>query len=230
MEGLVREISADLANPGPEDEALLQELVDSLRDALQPLEDSLVDRLARRAWEVVGVQGLASGVWRTTLGEVINKGMNVPDWWGRLLGRKANGEIAEQPFLSEETSRELRAALEAEVIEFWRENRAKIIDAIVKAFKDQRQDFEAAFRQRWADLIYDRVIVSAWQSGQDKVLAALQAYVSDFADRRLLMRAGGAAIAVCFRAPRLPGNQPFAAAHPAPSESSNQVVYEPLLR
>ena len=39
-------------------------------EEFQPIEDKLVDRLAKRTWDTIGVQGLAAGIWRKTAEDV----------------------------------------------------------------------------------------------------------------------------------------------------------------
>jgi hypothetical protein len=232
VDGLIREISSDLANPAPEDEALMKRLVENLHEAIEPLEDDLVNRLARRAWDAVGVQGLVQGLLRKTADTVANRGMSVTGSWSRLFGKQVNDNAAERPFLPEKTSQDLKTALEEEALAFWKENRSKIIDAFLKTFNEQRQEFDVAFRQRWAGLIYDRVIVSAWQKGQDKVLASIQEYVSDFAARRLLTNQGGPRLlfAYVLRGYLDISVAPLLILAPGVDGGSDRIVYQPLLR
>jgi hypothetical protein len=229
---LISEVSDDLAHPGPEDEALLKRLVENLHETLAPLEDNLVDRLARRAWDVVGVQGLAEGVWRSTAGGISNRGGAVAQWWLRWFAGQKNVEAAERPFLSEKKSQELREALEEEALTFWEENRAKIIEAIIQATKDRRADFENAFRDRWATALYDRVIEPAWLAGQDEVLDSIQTYVNDFASRRLVTVGGGPRLrfAYVLRGYLDISLNPLLILVPAPDQGPGRVVYQPLVR
>jgi hypothetical protein len=232
VDGLIREISADLADPSPEDEALLKRLVENVHEAIEPLEDNLVDRLAKRAWDIVGMQGFAGGFRRATADDPKNKGVSAAPWWSRFFGDRVSDEAVDRPFLTEETSEALKIALEEEAISFWQENRSKIVDALMKAIDERREDFEVAFRERWAGLLYERVIVPAWQTGQDKVIESVQAYVSDFAARRLLTKKGGPRLlfAYVLRGYLDISVAPLLILSPGSGSGSDRVVYEPLLR
>ena len=97
---------------------------------------------------------------------------------------------------------------------------------------ERRGDFEAAFKERWAGLLYERAILPAWEAGQDKVLESVQAYANDFAARRLLTREGGPRLmfAYALRSSLNISNDPLLVFIPRDSGGSGRVVYEPLLR
>jgi hypothetical protein len=231
VEGLLREVSADLAHPGPVDSKLLKRIVEDLHRAIEPLEDNLVERMAKRAWDTVGVQGFAGGAWRAMADNAKTKGLSVAEWWSWLTGNQEKSDMVDRPFLSERTSQALKAALEEEVVSFWKDNRAQIVDALVKAVDARRQDFEAAFRERWAGALYDRVIMPAWQTGQAKVIESIQAYLSDFAGRRLLNKQGGPRLLFAFvlRSYLDISVAPLLILALGTGGDSDRIVYEPLL-
>jgi hypothetical protein len=187
--------------------------------------------LAKRTWETVGVQGLASGICRQAAAGVQGR-VGATDWLWKMLGKKPpESAPVEQPFFSEEVSKELRAALDDETIEVWNENRTEIIEAVKKVIIERRGDFEAAFRDRWADMLYRRAIAPAWAAGQEKVLSAIQAYANDFASRRLLTKAGGPRLmfAYALRCSLNISKDPLLVFTPGEPGKTGEVVYEPLL-
>jgi len=231
-DGLIREISADLANPGPEDEELLKRLVENLHQAIEPLENDLVERLAKRAWDSVGAQGLVSRALRAQVNDAKAKGTSVAAWWSRLLGSEDNAGATELPFLSEKASQAIKAALEEEAVAFWRNNRVQIVEAFRNAVDDRRQDFEVAFNERWSGSLYDRVILPAWRAGQAKVFESTEAYVKDFAGRCLLTSQGGPRLrfAYVLRSYLDISVAPLLMLATAADGHSDKIVYEPLLK
>lgn len=230
-EGLVREIANELATLDEQDQALLSKSLQAFRKELKPLEDQLIDRLAKRAWDVIGVKGLAAGIWRTTTSSAQNQGVAVADWWWQLFGTKPGVESSRQPFLSPETSEALQAALKDETLAFWKENRQAIVAALAKVANERRGDFEAAFAERWAGKLYDRAVLPAWRGGQDKVLQSVQIYANDFAARRLLTKQGGPRLlfAYALRSSLKISYEPLLIFSPA-DNPAGKIVYEPLLR
>ena len=231
-DGLIREISADLADPGPEDAELLKRLVENLHQAIEPLENDLVERLARRAWDIVGAQGLASGALRAKLNDAKAKGASVADWLSRLIGNEEKADSTDRPFLSEKTSQALKAALEEEALEFWKDNRAQIVEAFKNAVGERRQDFELAVKDRWSGALYERVIAPAWQTGQVKVIESIENYVRDFARRCLLTNQGGPRLlfAYVLRSYLDISVAPLLVLAPPADGHTDQVIYEALLR
>ncbi|MEX2112769.1 MAG: hypothetical protein WD845_06255, partial [Pirellulales bacterium] len=232
MDGLARELSRGMTSLDGQDEVLLAESFEQLREKLKPLEEQLVNRLAHRAWDAVGVKGLASGIWNATAGDVHNRGAVATDWWLRLLGRPAITEKADRPFLSDETALALQAALEEEAIAFWKENRAAIFAALKSVVIEMRPEFEEAFRQRWAGMLYERAIMPAWRDSQDIVLDAVQDYANDFAARRLLTKEGGPRLLFAFalRSSLDISDEPLLIFAPAARAGAPGVQYQPLLR
>jgi hypothetical protein len=231
-DGLIREIAHELASLDEQDQELLTNSINALRAELRPLEDQLIDRLARRAWDVIGVKGLAAGIWRTTASNVETGGNTVADWWWKLLGTTTGPQAASRPFLSEQTSQALQDALKDETVAFWKQHRQTIVAALVKVATELRSEFETAFTERWAGKLYERAVVPAWREGQEKVLASVQTYANDFAARRLLTRQGGPRLLFAFalRSSLEISDAPLLVYSPAAATASGKIVYQPLLR
>ena len=178
------------------------------------------------------MQGLAAGLLRKTSAGVQRTGSSATQWWWRLFDKDSKAETPEVPFFSEATTAQLRKVLEQETIAFWKEHRAQIVDAIKKVALERRGDFETAFRERWAGLLYERAILPAWQHGQDKVLASVQEYATNFATRRLLTRAGGPRLlfAYALRCSLEISDDPLLVFMPGEGNQAAGIVYEPLLR
>ncbi len=231
INGLIREISSDLADPGPEDAELLKRFAGNLRQAMEPLEEQLVERLARRAWDVVGVQGIAGGALRISTGNAAELAKSIAAWWSWFQGAEEDKGAPARPFLSAEMSQALKVALEEEVLAFWAENREQIVEAFKKSVDSQRPDFEKAFTERWSGRLYDRVIEPAWQAHQTEVIASIEAYVRDFSNRRLLTNEGGPRLLFAFilRSYLDISTTPLLILAPRSGGDSNQFVYQPLL-
>src|SRR5690606_30581997 len=65
-ERLTTELTHSFADMDEDDTELLNTTVEDLRKELGPLEEELLNRLANRAWEVIGVSGVAEGILRKT--------------------------------------------------------------------------------------------------------------------------------------------------------------------
>jgi hypothetical protein len=198
---------------------------------MEPLEEQLVERLARRAWDVVGVQGLAGGALKVTSGNAIGLAKSIAAWWSWFQGNEAEEGAPERPFLSPEMSQALKVALEEEVLAFWADNRAQIVEAFKKSVSAQRADFDKAFTERWSGRLYDRVIEPAWQSHQAKVISSIETYVRDFSQRRLLTREGGPRLLFAFllRSYLDISSAPLLILAPSTGGDSDHFVYQPLL-
>jgi hypothetical protein len=231
IDSLVREISSELGSLDKQDEALLSQTIQRLREELRPLENKLVDRLAQRTWDTVGVQGLASGILRKTSVDAQNRGIDVARWWGLLNNAPESGPV-ERPFFSDQTREALRTALEDEALAFWKEHRLAIVDALKKVAVEQRDDFEAAFEERWAGRLYERAIAPAWAAGQDEVLESIQVYANGFAARRLLTKEGGPRLmfAYALRSSLNISEDPLLIFVPGRGNGVERIAYEPLLR
>lgn len=227
---LIKEVSTDLANPLPQEAEVFKRFFANLHESIEPLEGELVERLAKRAWDVVGVKGLAGVAWRATTNDAKVKGAKVADFWTWMVGKdKADEESPDHSFLSEKTSEELKAALEDEAIAFWRDNRQKILDAFAAAVEAQRQDLDKLFRDRWSSTVYPRIILPAWLEGEDKVIASIETYVTDFTQRRLVTHEGGPRLIFAYLLRSFLDISDAPLLIFSPSAESDQVVYEPLL-
>lgn len=231
MDGLVREISSDLADPNSEDAELLSRFAASLRESIEPLEEELIERLARRAWNIVGVQGIAGSALRATRGNVVGLAKSAVDWWSWLQGIEMGKDASVRPLLSAEMNNALKAALEEEVLAFWDEHRGQIIEAFRKSVDAQRADFDKAFTERWSGRLYERVVEPAWQAHQKEVIAAIETYVRDFSERRLLNRDGGPRLQFAFilRSYLDISTAPLLILAPTAGDQSDKFVYQPLL-
>jgi hypothetical protein len=232
MDGLAREISAEMAALDQQDQALLARSIEQLRARLQPLEEELVDRLARRAWDTVGVTGLASGIWNATTDKVQSPAATANDWWLRMLGQSTNkAQSSNRPFFSDEMSMELQTALEDEAIAFWKQNQEKILATLKSVVVEMRPEFEAAFKERWARRLYERAVRPAWIDSQDVVLEAVQEYVNDFAARKLLTKEGGPRLLFAFalRSTLDISTEPLLVFAPTADAKAQGITYEPLL-
>jgi hypothetical protein len=231
-DNLIREVTRELSTVDEEDKGLVASTIESLYKELKPLENQLMDRLARRAWDVVGVKGLAAGIWRTTAGGVQRRSVSMTDWFWQLLGSKNEEEPAEPPFLSDETREALRTALKNESLEFWKEHRTEIIETLMRVVAERRPDFESAFSERWAGVLYERAVMPAWEAGQDKVLESVQDYANDFATRRLLTSDNGPRLLFAFalRSSLKISDDPLLVFAPQPGIAPGALEYESLLR
>jgi hypothetical protein len=63
-ERITKELTHSMNDLAPEDRDLLNATVADLRKEVGPLEEQLLNKLANRAWEVIGVSGVAEGVVR----------------------------------------------------------------------------------------------------------------------------------------------------------------------
>jgi hypothetical protein len=126
----------------------------------------------------------------------------------------------------------MQEALKDEALAFWNENREAIIAALAKVATDRRQEFEAAFTERWAGLLYERAVLPAWQASQDKILESVQTYVNSFVARRLLTSQGGPRLLFAFvlRSSLKISDAPLLVFSPATANAQGRIVYQPLLR
>ena len=117
-ERLTSEVTRSFEDLDEEDTKLLNETVDDLRSELSELEEALLNRLANRAWEVIGVSGVAEGVLRKASDGAGNTVNDVKDWVKGWFGKEESSEETNRDFLTEERATALRIALEEEVEAF----------------------------------------------------------------------------------------------------------------
>jgi hypothetical protein len=229
IDRLMAELSAKFADLDEQDRALLSDTVAQLRDELEPLEEELINRVATRSWETLGVSGLAKAILRSSGGTVKTKAQSAQDYLKELAGSKAAATPPSQGFLSDEDSEAVRVAIEDEILLFWRQHNAAILDAVGRVLSSRRAEFEAAFRERWAGGLYERAVVPAWTNGQDQVLAAVQTYANDFAARRLLTKQGGPRLLFAFalRSSLDISDRPLLVYRP--EKGAERVTFEPYL-
>ncbi|MCA8945751.1 MAG: hypothetical protein KDB29_05965, partial [Planctomycetes bacterium] len=101
-ERLTNEVTRSFEDLDEEDTKLLNETVDDLRSELSELEEALLNRLANRAWEVIGVSGVAEGVLRKASDGAGNTVNDVKDWVKGWFGKEESSEETNRDFLTEE--------------------------------------------------------------------------------------------------------------------------------
>ncbi|MBV6515841.1 MAG: hypothetical protein HPKKFMNG_01494 [Planctomycetes bacterium] len=186
-----KELVAAVEDLSPEDEQLLRDALDELHKDLAPMEEKLLNRMAERAWEVVGVGGVAEGIVRKAADGAGNTYKDVKDWVRGIFGSEEKSEKSNRDFLSEEKKIALRLALEEEATKFWDDNRKEIVEKLGKVLSARKQDFADAFNKRWAPRLYEKAVVPAWFEGERNVIEAAENYAVDFSNRRLLTSQGG---------------------------------------
>lgn len=186
-----KELVAAVEDLSPEDEQLLRDALDELHRDLAPMEEKLLNRMAERAWEVVGVGGVAEGIVRKAADGAGNTYKDVKDWVRGIFGSEEKSEKSNRDFLSEEKKIALRLALEEEATKFWDDNRKEIVEKLGKVLSARKQDFADAFNKRWAPRLYEKAVVPAWFEGERNVIEAAENYAVDFSNRRLLTSQGG---------------------------------------
>jgi hypothetical protein len=189
---VTEEVTRSFEDLDPDDVELLDATLKDLRGELAPLEEQLLNRLANRAWQVVGVTGVAEGVVRKARDGAENTYKDVRDWV-RSWWREDDGERdrAGRDFLTEERATALRLALEEEVETFIKENERELEGAFNRVLSRRRAEYVRAFETKWGPKLYERALVPAYLEGETGVLAAMESYANDFAARRLLTNEGG---------------------------------------
>jgi hypothetical protein len=190
-ERLTAEVTTSFEDLDDEDSKLLNSTVEDLRKELTELEEELLNRLANRAWEVIGVSGVAEGIMRKTGEGAENTYKDVKDWVKSWWGDKEESEKSNNNFLTEERAAALRIALEEEVEKFLKEKNTEIQKAFNTVLNKRRADFIAKFEDKWGPKLYEKALVPSWLDGEEGVLEAAEEYANDFAQRRLLTSEGG---------------------------------------
>ena len=190
-ERLTTELTHSFEDMDDDDTQLLNTTVEDLRKELGPLEEELLNRLANRAWEVIGVSGVAEGIMRKTGEGAENTYKDVKDWVKGWFGEMDESEKANKDFLTEERAAALRIALEQEVEGFIKEKNTDIQKAFNTVLNARRADFIDKFETKWGPKLYENALVPSWLDGEDGVLEAAENYAADFAKRRLLTSEGG---------------------------------------
>ncbi|MEE9312118.1 MAG: hypothetical protein V3V10_06850, partial [Planctomycetota bacterium] len=188
---LTRELTSSFDNMDSNDIEILDGTVADLRKEMEDLEQELINRIANRAWEVIGVSGVAEGVLRKAGDSAGNTYEEAKDWVKSWWGDESKSSKSTSDFLSKEKATALRIALEEEVTKFLEENDTEIKKKFNKVLNERRSDFINQFETKWGPKLYENAIVPAWEQGEPGVLVAVDKYLSDFAQRRLLTKDGG---------------------------------------
>ncbi|MCA8919778.1 MAG: hypothetical protein KDB32_11915 [Planctomycetes bacterium] len=224
-ERLTNEVTRSFEDLDEEDTKLLNETVDDLRSELSELEEALLNRLANRAWEVIGVSGVAEGVLRKASDGAGNTVNDVKDWVKGWFGKEESSEETNRDFLTEERATALRIALEEEVEAFIAENHTDIEEAFNKVLNKRKVDFIAKFEEKWGPKLYEKALVPSWMDNERYVLDAAESYANDFAKRRLLTSEGGPRLLLAYalRSSLNITNEPLLVIKP---DDSGEVKYE----
>lgn len=190
-ERVTKELTESFDDLDAEDAALLDDTIKDLRVETRDLEEKLINRLANRAWEVIGVGGVAEGVLRKAGDGASNTYSDVKNWVESWWSDDQDGERANRDFLSKEKAQALRIALEEEVQDFIEENDTEIKRAFNKVLNERRAEFVRQFETKWGPKLYEKALVPSWFEGEAGVLEAAEVYANDFARRRLLTSEGG---------------------------------------
>jgi hypothetical protein len=190
-ERLTAEVTTSFEDLDDDDAELLNSTVQDLRVELAELEEELLNRLANRAWEVIGVSGVAEGIVRKAADSGENTYNDVRDWVKGWFGKDEDTEDTSRDFLTEERATALRIALEEEVEKFIEEKNTEIQKAFNTVLNTRRADFIAKFEDKWGPKLYEKALVPSWLDGEEGVLEAAEEYANDFAQRRLLTSEGG---------------------------------------
>ncbi len=230
-ERLWPEMNELLDNLSPEDRQLLEGTVAEVRRELAPLEEELVQRMARTSWNVIGVRGVTAGLWRLTTGGMENTAKDVRDWWRTRLGSAVERNREDPEFLSAETQRSLRQELQQEWTRFWSEHRSEVTAHAVRILSERSVALSQAARERWGPHLYERVIQPAWAKGEPEVIRAIENYAQDFSRRRLLTPQGAPRLLLAYalRSELGISSAPLLVLTPVESGPANRFHYQPLI-
>jgi hypothetical protein len=228
---LVREAKLIAENLDSQDPEGLAKVLHELHDELAPLEEELADRLTNRAWQEIGVTGLAGGVWRVTTTEILNSGKNVRDWLWQQFGGEGKDDRVEREFLSNQRKKALRAAIEDEAAIFWRDHRNDILALLEHALAQRGNYLAKSFRESWGPGLYERAFKPAWLAGEADVIRAVEEYADDFARRRLVTQQGSPRLlfAHALRSALQISKAPLLLLIPSDPTGDGQIVYQPLV-
>lgn len=188
---VTREVTESFDDLDVEDRELIDTSIRELRVELAGLEEELLNRLANRAWEVIGVGGVAEGILRKTGEGAANTYESVSRWVQSWWSEPEESDSKTKDFLTPERAAALRIALEEEVEKFLKEKDREIKERFNRVLNNRKTDFIAQFETKWGPKLYEKALVPSWLEGEDGVLEAAEAYANDFASRRLLTSEGG---------------------------------------
>lgn len=190
-ERVTKEVTESFDNLDDDDRDLLDKSVKELRVEMVALEEELLNRLANRAWEVIGVSGVAEGILRKSGDAAGNTYGKVRKWVKSWWGDEEEEAAKESDFLTEERAAALRIAMEQEVEAFLKEKDKEIKEKFNKVLNNRRAEFIEKFETKWGPKLYENALVPSWLEGEEGVLEAAEEYANDFAQRRLLTPQGG---------------------------------------
>ena len=190
-ENLLREVKTLAWNLEEGDRELLVEALEELRGELTPLEDELIANLSERAWNEVGVEGVASGIWRVAITGADNARKDMRDWVRQGFGYTAIPDRSPAEFLEGEDRARLSQSILAELQEFWEQHQGTILEKIEGVLGRHKEEFVRTLRERWAPRLFEQAVVPAWTAGEPEVVRAVESYARDFTNRRLVSSAGG---------------------------------------
>ena len=225
------ELSELLDQLSPDDRRLLEGTVAEVRRELGPLEEELVQRMARTSWNVIGVRGVTAGLWRLTTGGMENTAKDVRDWWRTRVGSSVELDREDPEFLSEETQKSLRQELQQEWTRFWNEHRSEVTEHAVRILSERSAALSQAARERWGPHLYQRVVQPAWLEGEPEVIRAIENYAHDVSRRRLLTPEGAPRLLLSYalRSELGISSAPLLVLTPAESGPADRFRYQPLV-
>ncbi|MFM8286307.1 MAG: hypothetical protein ACKOGA_06220 [Planctomycetaceae bacterium] len=230
-DNVLREMRALVTGLEDEESKLLLGAIEELRDKLAPHEEELINRLSERAWQEVGVEGVASGLWRIALTGADNSRKDVRDWFLERLGYEPKNDRERAEFLEEKTRAALKLAMEEELAQFWDDHHEEITREAEGVLETRKAELVKMLSEHWGPRLFERAFAPAWLQGEDAVVEALDGYTRDFATRRLISDTGGPrlTLAHALRSVLAISDAPLLLLEPRPATAAGEIVYEPFL-
>jgi len=230
-DNVLREMRALVTGLEDEESKLLLGAIEELRDKLAPHEEELINRLSERAWQEVGVEGVASGLWRIALTGADNSRKDVRDWFLERLGYEPKNDRERAEFLEEKKRAALKLAMEEELAQFWDDHHEEITREAEGVLETRKAELVKMLREHWGPRLFERAFAPAWLQGEDAVVEALDGYTRDFATRRLISDTGGPrlTLAHALRSVLAISDAPLLLLEPRPATAAGEIVYEPFL-
>ena len=230
-DNVLREMRTLVTGLDDEESELLLGAIEELRDKLAPHEEELINRLSERAWQEVGVEGVASGLWRIALTGADNSRKDVRDWFLERLGYEPKNDRERAEFLEEKTRAALKLAMEEELAQFWEDHHAEITSQAEGVLETRKTELVRMLRESWGPRLFERAFAPAWLQGEEAVVQALDGYTRDFATRRLISDTGGPrlSLAHALRGVLAISDAPLLVLEPRPQAPAGDMRYEPFL-
>lgn len=230
-DNVLREMRELVTGLDDEESQLLLGAIEELREKLAPHEEELINRLSERAWQEVGVEGVASGLWRIALTGADNSRKDVRDWFLERLGYEPKNDRERAEFLEEKTRAALKLAMEEELARFWEDHHAEITREAEEVLDARKADLVRMLRENWGPRLFERAFAPAWQRGENAVIEAVDGYTREFATRRLVSEAGGPrlSLAHALRGVLAISDAPLLLLEPRDDVPSGEIRYEPFL-